>query len=206
MIDRRTTFIEQAPLDLALQSITDSEIVHNFHRSLTALYPNLVAINRFCSHAFEEMIERTYYDLVVTSLGRKYGVPVRFEEHHKYGAILHCYRKIHHLECVPLKLPLPIIRQSGPAVLSHEDLQDKVLVFQGFRDKTINPLERISADEASKLEFSLVQIQVVSAESGYRFRDWAQENVFVEKEHVSYEFCAETYDSEEHRKYRDVYS
>ena len=143
--------------------------------------------------------------MVFSTFSRRYGIPVTFEEHHAYSSDLHCYRKIHHVECVPLKLPLPAFQGVTKTTLSHEELQDKIMVFQSFRSPAVDPYQSLNEDESERMDFDYAQVQLVCAETGYRFRQMAGVQFFVEKDDVDYEFVAETYDPLEHRRFREVF-
>ena len=204
MIDRRNPVSHHPEPARVLDGISDSEVLLNFQSALTALYPRLVTVRLHSGQGFLDLSERLYFDLVYGRFAQKFGLTAPYKEYHRYCARLHCYRKINHVECVPKRWPLPIFRGGMSTKLSHEELQDKVIVFRRFADLSHDLTTSLDLFEASRVNFDLVSVELVDATTGYRFREFFEHDIFVRKEDLEFEFVVESFDVEEHRGFRDI--
>ncbi|MCB0360355.1 MAG: hypothetical protein KDD44_11990 [Bdellovibrionales bacterium] len=206
MIDRRLGKFTRGTAELSLQLISDNEVVLNFQRALSKLYPSLISINSHAAETYHHMTRELFDQMVYQVFSRKYGIARHEEEFHRYATGLHCYRKIHHIECVPKKLPLTAFRESHRIELNHEELQDKLLVFREFRDNIYDLSKPIERDHAGRVHFNMAEIEIASATSGYRFRSYAASRCFIWKDDVEFVFVAESFDADEHAKFREVFA
>lgn len=205
MIDRRTKKEEGCEIEEGLENISDTQILLNFQRAIISLYPHLVPILAHCDDSWDDLSEGLFYQMVYMTFAGKYGVPISSKEHHKYGFSNHCYRKIHHIECIPNQKVIPMICNEEQVSLSGEDFSGRVLVFREFGDPNYWLSGEIAPSEASNVKFDHTAVEIVSLESGFRFRDLSENSYFIQNDHLNYAFVAETYDSKEHEFYREVF-
>ena len=205
MIDRRTKKEEECEIEKSLENISDTHILLNFQRAVISLYPHLVPILAHCYDPWDDLSEDLFYQMVYGTFAWKYGVPISSKEHHKYAFSKHCYRKIHHIECIPKQKVIPMICNEEQVSLSSEDLSGRVLVFREFGDSKYWLSGEIEPSEASNVKFDHTAVEIVSLESGFRFRDLSENSYFIHNDHLDYSFVAETYDPGEHEFYREVF-
>lgn len=205
MIDRRTKKEEGCEVEERLANISDTQILLNFQRAITSLYPHLIPILAHCYDPWDGISEGMFYQMVYLTFAGKYGVPISSKEHHKYGFSNHCFRKIHHIECLPKQKVIPMICNEEQVFLSCDDLSGRILIFREFGDSKYWLPGDIDSSEASNVKFDHTAVEIVSLESGFRFRDLSENSYFIHNDHLDYAFVAETYDSKEHEYYREVF-
>jgi hypothetical protein len=205
MIDRRTKKEEGCEIEKGLANISDTQILLNFQRAITSLYPHLIPIRAHCYDPWDDLSESLFYQMVYMTFEDKYGVPISSKEHHKYGFTNHCYRKIHHIECLPKQEVIPMICNEKQVSLSKEDLSGRVLVFREFGDLNYWLSGEVDPSEALNVKFDHTAVDIVSLKSGFRFRDLSENSYFIPNDHLDFTFVAETYDPAEHEFYREVF-
>ena len=85
MIDDEFLVCEECESAPELAKSTDTEIVLNFQRAITDLYPRLIPISAYCYDAWDEIVERLFCAMTDDVVAWKYGVSVPWAHHHKYG-------------------------------------------------------------------------------------------------------------------------
>ena len=184
-----------------LQNLTDTEILLEFSKALTLLYPSLVKLRSHCDDSFDEVSQNLFFDLVYYTFAGKYGSIISKTETHKYGFALHTYRHINHISIKPKTFPISFIDSTGQTKLyTEKDFTDKEFVFIQFGD-TVNFL---SSDEEDllidKVNFEYVNFAIVDKLKGLYFRN--SDHYWVDKNFVDFDLVLEDYSQSEHKFYK----
>lgn len=202
MIDKRKILKQHDEVDALLQNLTDTEILLEFSKALTLLYPSLVKLRSHCYDNFDNVSENLFFDLVYYTLAGKYGAIISKTETHKYGFTLHTYRHINHISIKPKAFPISFTDSNGQTILFNEtDFADKEFVFIQFGD-TVNLL---SSDEEDllidKVNFEYVNFAIVDRAKGLYFRN--SDHYWVDKHLVDFDLVLEDYSQNEHKYYKE---
>ncbi|MBK5432150.1 hypothetical protein ACFVWC_29695 [Bacillus mycoides] len=205
MIDRRLLKVEDHEKDIDLQSLTDTDILLNFGNTLKDLYPHLIPIAAFAYDSWDEIVMPLFFEMVHRTFAYKYGINVKPNEYHTYSFTLHCYKKIHHIECI-LKQDKTKGYVNGELTCLHRsDLSNKLMIFKSFGDRIHSLTMGIELEDAKQFRFDMVEVEIVCKETGYRFLKHANDTIFLPKDSLLFEFVAETYDKAEHECYKTKY-
>jgi hypothetical protein len=125
MIDKRTIKKQHSEIDEKLKNLSDTEIMLEFSRLLTSIYPHLVKTQNHCYDPFDDISENLYFNFVHSTFSGKYGFVIDRQETHKYGFSLHCYRHINHISIIPKDFPFTCDSSQGQ--LTFKD--NKIFVY-----------------------------------------------------------------------------
>ncbi|QOR67280.1 hypothetical protein IM538_03840 [Cytobacillus suaedae] len=192
MIDNRVNKINNHEIDEALKEITDTEVLLNFQRAIVSLYPHLIPIHAFAYDPWDDIIEPLFYEMVYNTFTYKYGIEIKHKEAHTYNLTLGCYKGINHIECIPKYLSIKALVDCEWIDINSVDLEDKVLIFKSFGDGKHFLTGGLDVEEAFKVGFNLVEVDIVSPLTGHTLN----ESVFINKDDLDFEFVAETYDKD----------
>ncbi|MDS0526569.1 hypothetical protein NNC19_12830 [Clostridium sp. SHJSY1] len=194
MIDRREIKnYNYEMIEEALVFLSDTEILLNFCNTLKSLYPHLIPIIAFAYDSWDDIVEPLFYQMVYVTFQYKYGITVLEKESHTYNIPFSCYERFNHIECIPKSLYLRVLVNGSWNVLRQEDLLNKLLVFKAFGDGRHFLTGGLDVEEAHKVEFDLVEIEIVDVITGICLSEYNNSTIFVSKEDVNFEFIAETY-------------
>jgi hypothetical protein len=201
MIDRRNIKNQHQEIDEHLKNLSDTEIMLEFSRLLTSIYPHLVKTNNHCNDPFDDFSENLYFNFVHSTFSGKYGSVINEQETHKYGFSLHCYRYINHISLVPKIFPFICDSSQGQLTFNTiEELEDKEFVFILFGDKQ-NYLSGDSDEvDVETVNFNFVNFVIVNKKSGLNFRH--QDSLWVDKNLVDFDLVLEDFDKAEHEFYK----
>lgn len=171
-----------------LKNLSDTDIMMNFLEMIEKIYPNLIRINAHCYDSWDSIIEPLYYTAVFETFAWKYGIKIEKGNCHVYENEILTGAAINHIECLPKKYPL--ICESHfqePLEFSEEFLSDKKIVFICFSDGQHFTTGPITDEEASKMIFSKVSVQIV-ADNGNN--PILQRTLFIDIRDIKFEFIA----------------
>jgi hypothetical protein len=175
-------FFETEP---RLREISDSEIVLNFARAMTSLYPHMKAVYAHCYDPYDSVVEPLFHALVYGAFGDKYGVPVPAEECHTYDSVADNYERLSHIEVRPRSLPLQIQESGRTFEITEGLLLHKKLVFKTFGDGLHNLTG--GEDEGDyDVTFHLTEVQVLDL--GAQNRQRPATYLWVPNDAVEYKF------------------
>jgi hypothetical protein len=206
MLDKRTIFKQHEEISQDLLNLTDTEIVLEFSKILTLIYPSLVKLEEHCYDTFDVITESLYFDTIYSAFSGKYGAVIAREETHKYGFSLHCYHKLNHINITPKEFPTTILSTSGIEMEITEDFfKTKELVFIDFGD-TVN---FFSADkdniDLKSVNFDYSRLAIVDKNIGLTFKD--EDQYWIINSNVEFELVLEDYSKDEHQFYKiDLYA
>lgn len=206
MIDNRTIKNQHQEIDEQLNSLSDTEIMLEFSRLLTSIYPHLVKTHNHCYDPFDDISENLYFNFVHSTFSRKYGSIIDRQETQKYGFSLHCYRHINHISITPKNFPFTCDSSQGQFTFKDkQELDDKEFVFILFGDKQ-NYLSGDSDQvDIESVNFDFVNFVMVDRKSGLNFRN--QSSLWADKILVDLELVLEDFDKAEHEFYKaDTYA
>ena len=202
MIDKRKILKQHDEVDLLLKSLTDTEILLEFSKALTLLYPSLVKIRSHCYDNFDDISENLFFDLVYYTLAGKYGAIISKTETHKYGFTLHTYRHINHILLKPKTFPISLTDSNGQTILYAEsDFADKEFVFIQFGDTTNNLSSEEEDIDFDKVNFEYVNFAIVDKAKGLYFRN--SDHYWVDKHLVDFDLVLEDFNLKEHKFYKE---
>jgi hypothetical protein len=172
--------------DPRLQSLSDTEILLNFARALSSLYPHMKAVGAHCYDPFDEVVEPLFHGLVYGSFSGKYGVPVPTKRCHRYDSVGGDYERISHVRVRPRSLPLEATIDEAPIEITQALLSEKHLVFKTFGDGIHDLTGGECEGDPYDLTFELTQVEVFDPHD----RTAASIGVFlwVPNDAVEYEF------------------
>ena len=202
MIDRRArkdySFTE---IDERLIQLSDTEVVLEFSKLLTSIYPHLIKLYANSYDPFDNIVESLFYNFVYQTFSSKYGTVLNPSEIHTYGFNLHCYHKIQHIEAKPKKFPLIVIDGRQSVQISADHLQDKEIIFLQFGDPINNLTGGVDYVNLETVNFNYSEIIIVDKKTGLRFQ---KENKFwVDNSLIEFELVLEDFDKEEHLYYKE---
>jgi hypothetical protein len=206
MIDKRTIKKQHSEIDEKLKSLSDTEIMLEFSRLLTSIYPHLVKTQNHCYDSFDDISENLYFNFVHSTFSGKYGSVIDRQETHKYGFSLHSYRHINHISIIPKYFPFTCDSSQGQLTFQDKhDLDDKEFVFILFGDKH-NYLSGDSHQiDVGTVNFDFVNFVIVDRKSGLNFRN--QDSFWIDKNLIDFELVLEDFDKAEHEFYKaDTYA
>ena len=206
MIDKRTIKKQHSEIDEKLKSLSDTEIMLEFSRLLTSIYPHLVKTQNHCYDPFDDISESLYFNFVHSTFSGKYGCVIDRQETQKYGFSLHCYRHINHISIIPKNFPFTCDSSQGQLTFKDkQELEDKEFVFIQFGDKH-NYLSGDSDQvDIDTVNFDFVNFVIVDRKSGLNFRNL--DSVWIDKNLVDFELVLEDFDKAEHEFYKaDTYA
>jgi hypothetical protein len=194
VIDKRVSRDSDHEIDDALKEILDTSILLNFQKAIVSLYPHLIPIHAFAYDGWDDIIMPLFYEMVYKTFAFKYGIDVQPNETHTYMFTLSCYKGINHIECIPKQSTFKALINDEWVEMDKSSLVDKVLVFKSFGDGIHFLTGGLEVEEAYKVSFDLVEVDIVSMITGYR----SKTSVFINKEELDFVFVAETYDKNIH--------
>jgi hypothetical protein len=206
MIDKRKIKNQHDEIDEQLKNLSDTEIMLEFSRLLTSIYPHLAKTRNHCYDQFDDISEDLYFNFVHSTFSGKYGCVIFSQETQKYGFSLHCYRQINHISIAPKNYPFSCDSSQGQITFNDKkELDDKELVFILFGDKE-NYLSGESDEvDVETVNFDYVNFVIVDRKSGLNFRD--QNSLWADKNLVDFELVLEDFDKAEHEFYKaDTYA
>jgi hypothetical protein len=202
MIDKRTktdfSFIER---DDRLDKLSDTDIVLEFSKLLTSIYPHLVKVYANSYDPYDDIAEGLFSNFVYQTFASKYGKVISYAETHRYGFNLHCFHKIHHIQINPKYLPLKVVNNEETIFLTADRLKGKELVFIQLGDPVNNLTGGDDFVNIETVNFNYSEVALVDKLTGLRFRnnkDW-----WVENSSIEFELVLEDYDKEEHQYYKE---
>jgi hypothetical protein len=202
MIDKRVkTDFSLTEKDDRLNQLSDSEIILEFSKILTSIYPHLVKIYANCYDPFDDIAEGLYNNFVYQTFAAKYAKLIDYSETHRYGLNLHCYHKINHIELKPKEFPISLICNSESVALTIDQFQDIELIFIQFGDTVNNLTGGEDYVNVETVNFNYSEIAIVDKETGLRFRN--TNNFWVDNALVEFELVLEDYDNAEHQFYKN---
>ena len=190
VIDKRVSRDNDHEIDDALKEISDTSILLNFQKAIVSLYPHLIPIQAFAYVGWDDIIMPLFYEMVYKTFAFKYGIDVQPNETHTYMFTLRCYKGINHIECIPKQSSFKALINDEWVEMDKSSLVDKVLVFKSFGDGIHFLTGGLEIEEACKVSFDLVEVDIVSTITGYR----SKTSVFINKDELDFVFVAETYD------------
>lgn len=190
MIDNRSSKVFDHDIDENLQSLSDTSIVLNFQKAIVDLYPHLIPIHAFAWNALDDIIMPLFYGMVYNTFSYKYGIEINEGETHIYRFSLRCYKGINHIACLPKQKAIAVLINEEWINIDEQEWKGKSLVFKAFGDGVYYPGGGLDVEEAKKVNFNLVEVDIISNSNGRPTKS----GVFVHKEDVEFEFIAETYD------------
>jgi len=206
MIDKRTIKNQHQEIDEQLKKLSDTEIMLEFSRMLTSIYPHLIKTHNHCYDPFDDISENLYFNFAHSTFSSKYGSVIERQETQKYGFILHCYRHINHISITPKNYPFTCDSSEGEMTFKNkQELEDKEFVFILFGDKH-NWLSGDSDQvDIQTVNFDFVNFVIVDKRTGLNFRN--QDSLWVDKNLVDFELVLEDFDKAEHEFYKaDTYA
>ncbi|NOU94583.1 hypothetical protein GC093_15340 [Paenibacillus sp. LMG 31456] len=191
MIDRRRTKTFGHELEQELLNVTDTSILINFSDALTSLYPHLVPIHAFAYDAWDDIVIPLFYEMVYESFSFKYGITITPSEVHPYMYTLPCYRGLHHIECTLNKPNIEGFINFEWINVEKQDLENYLIIYKSFGDGYNFLTGGITKEQASEVHFNLVEVEVVSVETGCKVDGNKYKTMFIRKEDLDFEFVAE---------------
>ncbi|MED1567632.1 hypothetical protein [Bacillus paramycoides] len=194
MIDKRDLKDNDHEIDNALNEITDTSILLNFQKTIVNLYPQLIPIHAFAYDGWENIAVPLCYEMVYKTFAFKYGINIEYNETHSYMFSLNNYKGIKHIECIPKNTSFKALIHDEWIEIGQSGLKDQILVFKAFGDGLHSLIFGLEVEEAHKVSFDLVEVDVFSTITGH----CSKSSVFIDKEDLEFEFVAETYNAEIH--------
>lgn len=208
MIDRRINRENYGPeIDIkkGLSGLSDTEIIMEYSKALTSLYPHLIKLEAYCDDDFDDISRKLFVEIVYNTFLFKYGIPLTEKNCHKLGFYLHCFRYINHIECIPKAYPIKTDPDSGD-MLTKKDLEGKTLNLVSIVPKDFHPTDEIEKSELpEEIIFDHVIISIASEDSGYKYKNEKFEDLLVDINELNFEFVAEDYNEEEHKYFKYIY-
>lgn len=187
MIDNRTIKESDHEIDEALGKITDTEILLNFQKAISSLYPHLIPIYAFAYDSWDDIVEPLFFEMVYNTFAFKYGVNIKFHETHTYMITLGSYRGINHIECIPKQSSFDALVDGEWIIINECTLVDKVIIFKSFGDGEHFLTGGLEIGEAYNVGFDLVEADLVSASTGIAH----QTSIFINKGLLHFECVLE---------------
>jgi len=194
VIDNRRLKEFEHEIDDSLQGISDTSILLNFQQAIVSLYPHLIPIYAFAYDSWDDIVMPLFYEMVYNTFAFKYGIDINWNETHKYMFTLGCYKGINHIECIPKHHTYKALVNYEWIELDKNELKEKVFVFKSFGDGEHFLTGGLDFKEAYDVRFNLVEVDIVSAFTGYP----SKKSVFINKDDLDFVFVAETYDKDIH--------
>ncbi len=206
MQDRRSLKNQHQEIDEYLKNLSDTEIMVEFSKLLTSMYPHLIKTHTHCFDTFDDITEDLFFNYVHSTFSSKYGVVIDKHETQKYGFILHCYRKINHIILRPKNFPFTYTDSNGQVITNDATkLEEKELVFILFGDTQNFLSGEIDEVDTQSVNFDFINFVIVDKRTGLNFRN--QDSFWVNKDLVDFELVLEDFDKEEHEFYKaDIYA
>lgn len=189
MIDRRISKVFDHEVENELIELSDTEILINFSDALTALYPSLIPICAFAYDAWDDIIIPLYYEMVYQTFSFKYGIKIVPSKVHPYMYTLPSYRGIFHVECIPKITRINILKNFEWVTMDIQCLEGKQVIFKSFGDGENFLTGGITKEQSANVHFNLVEVDIVSTESGETDKD--NSPLFIPKEDLDFVFVAE---------------
>ena len=76
MLDKRKIIRQHEDIGEELIRLTDTEIVLEFSKILTLIYPSLVKLETHCYDEFDDISESLYFNTVFSAFSGKYGAVI----------------------------------------------------------------------------------------------------------------------------------
>lgn len=201
MIDKRTIKKQHQEIDDQLKNLSDTEIMLEFSRLLTSIYPHLVKTHNHCYDPFDDISENLYFNFVHSAFSGKYGSVINRQETHKYGFSLHCYRNINHISILPKNYPFTCDSSQGKLTFKDKhELEDKEFIFILFGDKQYYLSGDSEQVDVETVNFDFVNFVMVDKRTGLNFRD--QDSLWVDKNLVDFELVLEDFDKTVHEIFK----
>ena len=105
-------------IDPRLQEVSDTDIVLNFSRALTALYPHMKTVYAHCYDPYDDVVEPLFHALVYCAFSAKYGISVSEQTCHRYDCVGGDYQHTNYIRVRPKLLPLLLRQGETPVELS----------------------------------------------------------------------------------------
>ncbi|RHW43433.1 hypothetical protein D1B31_01875 [Neobacillus notoginsengisoli] len=192
MIDNRLLKEFEHETDEALQGISDTSIIMNFQQAIVSLYPHLIPISAFAYDSWDDIVMPLFYEMVYKTFAFKYGIDINWNETHTYMFSLRCYKGINHIECIPKHPTFKALVNCEWIEMDQNNLDGKVIVFKSFGDGEHFISGGLDIEEAYKVSFNLVEVDIVTALTGYP----SKTSVYINNDDLDFEFVAETFDKE----------
>ncbi|AKP76697.1 hypothetical protein AS52_01732 [Priestia megaterium Q3] len=193
MIDNRLRKIKNHEINDSLSELTDTEVLLNFQRAITSLYPHLIRIHAHACESWDDIVIPLFYEMVYKTFSFKYGVEIMASEAHPFLFTLRCYEGIHHIQCLPKASSFQGILNNEKFGVSKENLEGKRLIFKSFGDSINGLTMGLDSEDAHAVHFNLVEVDVVCAQSNKRIGIDGCTTFFIHKDDVEFEFVAETF-------------
>ena len=200
MIDKRRIQNQHEEI-VNLSKMTDSEIVLEYSKILSSIYPSLIKLEQHCYDQFDDITESLFFYTVYEAFSTKYELPIAKLETHKYGFSLHCYHKINHILVKPKQLPIIIKSLNGTELeISAEFFDTKEFVFIDFGD-TVNFFSGDGDNlNLNAVNFDYSRFAIVDKKNGLTYKD--EEQYWMENIKAEFELVLEDYCNEEHESYK----
>jgi len=196
MIDNRILKIKNHEIDDSLSKLTDTKILLNFQQAITSLYPHLIPIHAHAYYAWDDIVMPLFYEMVYNTFTYKYGIEIKPDETHTYMFSLRYYQGIHHIECFPKMSFFKGILDNEYFEVNEENLKGKRLIFKSFGDSIHCLTTGLDIENADAVNFELVEIDVVCAQSNRLTDIEGCTTFFIHKDDVEFVFIAETFNQD----------
>ncbi|MGE5395188.1 MAG: hypothetical protein ACM3P1_10605 [Candidatus Saccharibacteria bacterium] len=204
MIDKRYKKEFLVDRDPRLESISDTDLILEYSKTLNDIYPHLIKIYAHCYDPYDEVVMNLFCNMIYSAFSVKYGIAIKYNETHTYGFTLHRFHKINHIVAFPKSLPIECIVNNESLYLNSNDLKNKELIFIQFGD-TKNCLTGGEDEiDLKTVNFHYSELYIVDKDSGLRFKNSSP--VWIKNELIEFSLVVEDYDSEEHKYYKEIYA
>ena len=174
----------------------------NYRDFLIATYPFLIKIDAASYDPYDDFTKKTFFEMTHSVFAYQYKITPKYNEHHRYGFTLHCYRKINHIELIPKKYPVIIEIDREEKSFSKSDFEDKIIIFKSFCDGIHWLSGDIETAEYEKVKFSKCDIDIADLKTGKSFTKYNHNSLIINSEIVEYEYVVEDFDEIEHKYFK----
>lgn len=147
-------------IDERLSAVSDTTIMLNFSKALTALYPYMKAICAHCYDAYDDIVEPLYHAMVFFTFAGKYGVCTPVESCHKYEFVSCNYEQLMHVRVSPKNVPFVAKSIDGSFEITEAFLRNNILIFHGFGDGEHALSACVSLGDSDDVSFDLTAVEV----------------------------------------------
>ena len=170
-----TSYTSIDEIEPELQRLSDTEILLNFARAMSALYPYMKVIRAHCYDRYDEVVEPLFHSLVYSTFAGKYGAILPAEACHVYDGVTADYKLRSHILVRPRSLPIQAMSDQGPIEITDDFLARRDLLFITFGDGVHNLTGGENEGDSYDVTFDLTQVQVCDADS----RDESGDRMFL---------------------------
>ena len=169
-----------------LLEISDTEILLNFSRVMSSIYPHMRAVYAHCYDPYDDVVEPLFHAMVHCTFSGKYGVPVPRAMCHTYDSLPGAIAGLHHVRVLPKEMPLRGLRVGDQVDLAESDIRGCTLVFKSFGDETHNLTGGEDENDSYDVTFDLAELCLVGTGPAASSHDAV--SIWVPKNTVIYEF------------------